>query len=450
MLDDLKLKEDILLGKTKLDLKKQTHMEFFQEVFGLFQTSKKMYEKMYEYYTGKTDAIQNYKLVTDRSNLKINLNYIKKFVKEEVSYSVGKELAYESVEGNKDFIKDINYTISHWKSNHDSDLMKYLLLFGEIFELYYRDKTTKDFSSKIIKPTEGFILTDNFDNVILFLHYFKSNFSDKYFIDVYTESTIYRLNEGFEILDSDINIFKKVPVSHGVLSYEKQFDTIYNDIKGLQDAFETNLSDIANEISDFRNAYLLFCNADLDEETAKEMKEKGIIILAGDKSKAEWLIKNINDSFIQNTINTYEDKIYQIGCHINANEKMQSNTSSLALRARLNAMENKCTLNQNSHKDIVKNRVRFICQFLKFNGKEYDPKDIRIKYTANIPQDDLMTAQILSQVPEGTISKETGRSLFSFIANSLVEAEKVNKEMSEELNKFPGELFHNDLGESNG
>ena len=61
-----------------------------------------------------------------------------------------------------------------------------------------------------------------------------------------------------------------------------------------------------------------------------------------------------------------------------------------------------------------------------------------------------MTAQILSQVPEGTISKETGRSLFSFIANSLVEAEKVNKEMSEELNKFPGELFHNDLGESNG
>ncbi|SQC85457.1 Phage portal protein, SPP1 Gp6 [Clostridium perfringens] len=167
------------------------------------------------------------------------------------------------------------------------------------------------------------------------------------------------------------------------------------------------------------------------------MKEKGIIILPGDKSKAEWLIKNINDSFIQNTINTYEDKIYQIACHINANEKMQSNTSSLALRARLNAMENKCSLNQNAHKDIIKNRIRFICKFLKTKGKDYDPKDINIKYTANIPQDDLMIAQILAQVPEGTISKETARSQFSFIANSLVEAERVAKEQKEEIDKHP-------------
>lgn len=434
---DIQLKEKILLGEIDLDFSRQDHIEFLKEVYSLYNSAVKVYNKIYDYYKGKTDAIQTYKFVTDRSNLKINLNYIKKFIKEEVSYSVGKELAYESTEGNTNFIKDINYTLSHWESNHNSDLMKYLLMFSEVYELYYLDSKA-DFCSKIIKPTQGFALKDEFGNVILFIHCFQTKITNKKFIDVYTKNKIYRFNESFVSVKNPIeNIFGEVPVSCGQLSYEKEFDTIYNDIKGLQDAFETNLSDIANEISDFRNAFLVFCNATLEEDDTKQMKEKGIIILPGDKSKAEWLIKNINDSFIQNTINTYEDKIYQIACHINANEKMQSNTSSLALRARLNAMENKCSLNQNAHKDIIKNRIRFICKFLKTKGKDYDPKDISIKYTANIPQDDLMIAQILAQVPEGTISKETARSQFSFIANSLVEAERVTKEQKEEIDKHP-------------
>ena len=116
---------------------------------------------------------------------------------------------------------------------------------------------------------------------------------------------------------------------------------------------------------------------------------------------------------------------------------MQSNISSLALRARLNALENKCTLNINSHKDIIKSRVKFICKYLKIKGKDYDQKDINIKYTINIPQDDLMTAQILAQVPEGTISKETGRAQFSFIPNAIVEGERVAKEQKEEIDKHP-------------
>ncbi len=31
--------------------------------------------------------------------------------------------------------------------------------------------------------------------------------------------------------------------------------------------------------------------------------------------------KNINDTFIQNTLNTLEDKMYQLSSHINHNEK---------------------------------------------------------------------------------------------------------------------------------
>ncbi|MCR6516315.1 phage portal protein [Clostridium sp. LY3-2] len=422
----------ILNGDESLNLSNPEHMELVKKSQSLFNSIKSKYEKMYDYYKGKTDALNNYQFITERRNNKINLNYIKKFVKEEVSYSVGKDLAYESNTGNVSEIKDVNYTINHWNSNHNIDLMKYMLIFSEVYELYYIDKE-KRLCSKIIKPIEGFGLSNEFGDIVLFMHVYKSKFTDKEFMDIYSKEFIWKLNDKYEIISGPVkHIFGRVPVTHGVLSYEKEDDTIYSDIKGLQDAFETNLSDISNEISDFRNAYLKFLNSQIDEEAVKQMKKLGILQFPNEKGNAEWLIKNINDTFIQNTLNTYEDKMYQLACHINANEKMQSNTSSLALRARLNAMENKCTLNTNAHKDIVKKRVEFICKYLNIYGKEYDSKDINIKYTPNIPQDDLMMAQILSQVPEGTISKETGRSQFSFIPNAIVENERVNKEQSKE------------------
>ena len=126
--------------------------------------------------------------------------------------------------------------------------------------------------------------------------------------------------------------------------------------------------------------------------------------------------------------------MYQIACHINHNEKMQSNTSSLALRSRLIALENKCELEEKAHKNIVKDRLKFLCRYLNLKkSKTYDYKDIKALYTPNIPQDDLSTAQMLSQVPEKIISKDTSRGLFSFINNKVAEAEKVKTEQDEEL-----------------
>lgn len=164
------------------------------------------------------------------------------------------------------------------------------------------------------------------------------------------------------------------------------------------------------------------------------MKRMGVLQLPGEKADASWLIKNINDTFIQNTLDRYEDTMYQLACHINHNESLQSNLSGVALRSRLIVLENKCSLEIKAHKNIVKNRLRFLFKYLDIKkNKNYDYKDVKTLYTPNIPTDDLSTAQMLSQIPEGVISKDTGRGLFSFINNKVVEAEKVKKEQSEEI-----------------
>lgn len=421
-----------------LDLSNPEHLKLVKRAYGSYWVFKNIYEKMYKYYKGDTDAIRKYLFITERSNLKINSNYIKKFIKEEVAYTLGNDITYESRTENENVVKDIEYYTAHWDELHDTDVMKYLLIFTQIYELYYINDNA-DFCSKIIKPTEGYAYYDKSSGkVLFFIHAFKNDFdTTTSYIDVYTADFIYHYDGKFnEVAKSTPNIFGEVPVTIGKLTEEGYDDSLYKDIKGLQDAFETNLSDIGNEISDFRNAYLLFKNAQIDDEKIPDMKKLGIIQLPGDKSDAKWLIKEINDTFIQNTLDRYEDTMYQLACHINHNEKLQSNLSGVALRSRLIALENKCSLLTKAHKNIVKNRIRFLFLYLDLKkNKKYDYKDVKAIYTPNVPSDDLSTAQMLSQLPEGLISKDTGRGLFSFINNVPYEGQKVQEEQNSETEK---------------
>jgi SPP1 family phage portal protein len=424
-----------------LDLTNPEQLTMVKKTYGNYNANKYKYEKMYQYYKGDTDAIRKYKFVTERSNLKINANYIKKFIKEEVSYTVGNDIMYESKTGNDAIINDIEYYTSHWNELHDSDLMKYLLIFTRVYELYYVDGNA-DFCSKIIKPTDGYAYMDSASNKILFfIHAFRNDFDyTTTYIDIYTDNWIYHFDKSFnQISPPTANIFGEVPVSVGNLTLEEYHDSLYKDLKGLQDAFETNFSDIGNEISDTRNAYLVFNGCEVDETKLPELKRLGILNTPDKDSTIQWLIKNINDTFIQNALDRYVDTMYQIACHINHNEGMVSNLSGIALRSRLIALENKCELEEKAHKNIVKNRMRFLCMFLSLKKfKTYDYKDIRAIYTPNIPMDDLTTAQMLSQVPEGVLSKDTARGRFSFITNKVEEAKKVKAEQQEELNSNGG------------
>lgn len=391
-----------------------------------------VYKRMYDYYKGKGAIDSTYKIMDDRyrSNLKIRVNFLKKFITEEVSYVVGNDITYESISGDFKLIDDVIRATVHWDELSDINVMKYMLIFSKAYELYYIKGD--EFCSKIINPLNGYAHV--VDNVVeFFVHRYRKG--DVYYFDVYTDELIYHLNDRFEeYKDSTSHIFSNVPVSIGNLRDEGVSDTLFEDIRDLQDSYERNLSDIANEISDFRTAYLQFIGCNIDETGLKEMREKGILQSNNEKANISWLIKDVNDAFIQNTLDRYVDNIYQISCHINHNEAMQSNVSGVALRSRLIALENKCTLNEKSHKNMIKTRLKFLCEYLNLiKSTNYDYRDIKIIYTPNIPSDDLSTAQMLSQVPGGVISKDTARGLFSFITNKALEETKVSKEVDDQF-----------------
>ena len=201
----------ILKREIALDPTNPEHMQLLEKLKGSLNLFGNIYNKMYEYYKGNTDAIEGYLFIEKRSNLKIHANYIKKFIKEEVSYTVGNDITYESRNNNNQFIKDIDYYTAHWDEKHDSDLMKYLLIFTTIYELYYIDENG-DFCTRIIKPTEGYAYIDNrTQRIFAFIHKIKDDLTNEVTYDIYTDDYIYTFDSQLKLKNVDKNIFGKVP-----------------------------------------------------------------------------------------------------------------------------------------------------------------------------------------------------------------------------------------------
>lgn len=430
--------------------------ELLSNIKSDFESRKIIYDKIYDYcVTGKSEVYTDYKHNPKRSNLKVRTNFIKKFIKEEVSYLLSNKPTYISKSDNSKEVEFVNFKLSHWDKNHDKMLLRDMLSYGSIFELYYTSKLGKEllFNSKIVSPRDGYLLTDDFGRAKMFLRFFKKKFDTKQYIDIYTSDFIYHVDDSFtEVSKPTENIFGEVPVKVGCGSAYKEHDTLFNELKGLQDAYETNLSDIVNEISDYRLAYLIMLGCNIDYKTKDEegktqldyMKEKGIINANEKDVIIKFLTKDINDTFVQNTLDVLKKNIYEISNHIDTNEKLQSNTSGSALRNRLIGLEQRVRDSEGSMKNIIQGRMYFLFKlFNKIENIDYDYRDVSVKFTLNIPQDDLLMAQTLSQFGIGeNISLKTALAQLSFINNpdqeiKLIEDYKNNHELN--IDKILGE-----------
>ena len=86
--------------------------------------------------------------------------------------------------------------------------------------------------------------------------------------------------------------------------------------------------------------------------------------------------------------------------------------------------------------NCIKTRLRCLFKYLNIlDGTDYNYKDVSIKFTLNLPNNDLEMAQILSQLT-GKLSIRTGLSQLSFVTN----AEEEYNKMMEEQEQALGEL----------
>lgn len=435
----------------------QFDLEIAKKLKNQFDNGLSDFDRMYNYYIGKTDIDTKY-VKTNRSNKVAHIPYIRKFITEHIAYGLNNNITYTSNSDNFECIKDIEYNVAIQKGSLDSELYKNMLIFGEAYEIAYI--YNKELKFRTVTPQNGIPYCNTEDECEMFLYFYTKELDDtkQTYIDCYCDEAIHHFDSNFnKIAEPTPLYFGYPPVSIARLG-DGANETLYNDISNLVDNYESVISDMINNSSDLRDAYLLLTGLELDENIAAEIKSKGVIQIPNSDGKAEFLIKNIPSDFIKNLADTLEDKIYQISQSVNMNQALQSNTSGIAILSRVINLRNRIGLEQKALKDAISNRLKLLFTYLKqAYSKDYDYRDIKITMTMSIPTDDVATANMISQLTD-KLSIEEGLNQLSFVQNGRRSFEKMlaeKKEIAEsetpqlDLNN-PNTTKKDSLGDDNG
>lgn len=399
-----------------------------------YQTNLPRYQKMKKYYDGKHDIYTTYKIRKNTADKATHVNWVSKFISEEIAYALNKPVSYISKSGNLKFEKAIVESLEHFDLNHDQKLMRELEIYSLCYCLYYADKHGR-MCERILNPTNAIAYCDEDGNVIRFIYFYKKKYQDDEYYNVYYPDGLIEIYKNNVLIDTDNHYLKCMPVSVCQIEYS---ETIYAKIKELNDDYNELMSNQQSLISEFKNAYITVCDAEAAGDTiVKAMRDDdaGIIFYPVASAKPEWLIKNINDTAIKNQLEELKENLYAQSGHIDFNEKLSSNISGVALQSRLTGLDQRVNMILNPVLNALYNRIYFLALHLEIQkNTKFSATDIKIEANVDIPMDTAARVDEATKL-SGIVSLQTRLERLPYIENPQLEIERLKKE-AEELKEF--------------
>lgn len=126
------------------------------------------------------------------------------------------------------------------------------------------------------------------------------------------------------------HFFGDVPLIEYVENNERQ--SAFENVETLINAYNKAISEKANDVDYFADAYLAILGAELDEETIKQIRDNRVINLKsgdGQKIVLEFLDKPNADTTQENLIERLERLIFQISMVANISDEKFGTSSGL-------------------------------------------------------------------------------------------------------------------------
>ena len=334
--------------------------------------------------------------------------------------------------------EDFLEAISRFDNNNDmedeeSELFKMACIYGHSFEYLYQDEHAE---TKVIyvSPKDMFLVyDDSIEQKPLFaVHYGQ--------VDMKTTGIVIELDRmrdfavdrgGLTFTEEKINPFNKLPVIEFMLNDERQ--GLFEPVISLVNSYNKVMSEKANDVDYFADAYMKILGAQLDEPSIERIKDNRIINLHGlDASKVivEFMDKPDSDSQTEHLLDRIERLIYATSMVANISDENFGNSSGTALAYKLQAMSNLALSIQRKFQSSLNRRYELFSS-LRTNVPESmkdEWQNMEYKFTRNEPKNILEEAQTAAQLM-GITSDETALSVLSVVSNVQTELERKNKEL---------------------
>ena len=191
------------------------------------------------------------------------------------------------------------------------------------------------------------------------------------------------------------------------------------------------LSDVSDEFSAFRNAYLMLKNMIVGEDGKKQLKDEGIIEVM-ENGDAKFITKQIQTEALENHLNRLEANIYKFSQVPNlSDESFAGNLSGVAIRFKLFGLETKCIIKERKMEKALRDFVRILSVPIRVEtGHEIDIVNLKVEFTRNVPNNLTEIVDTVTKL-DGKVDKETLLSLLPFIDNPKEVLEKLEQEAQE-------------------
>lgn len=396
-----------------------------------FQTKElPILKRMWNYYIGKQKIL--FKQSKDESKVfnKIVTNYCKYIVDNYRGYLVGIPVSYEN-ENMQDVIDILNYNDVE---SEDAELLRQALIFGKAFELNYVDAEGKQ-RFRVLDSRNCIDIYDNtLNNDLQYVVRFweeelDANNEQIYTVEVYGKEKLstYKSDSGFNtftLLSETPLFYKDCPCT--VLKLNEDCTSVFEQIIGLQDAYNEVVSGNIDDFDAFADAYMIIKGMTADTDDLAEMKSKRVLLLDAD-ADASYLTKNINDVQVQNTLKKLNDNIHKIANCPDFTDEAFMAQSGVAIRYKLVGFENSAAGIAANFKKALQRRIELICSILALTDTEEVWRDVKITISRNLPFDLEGTVAIINQL-RGLVSTRTLLSLLPFVKNVAEELKAVEEE----------------------
>ena len=349
------------------------------------------------------------------------------------SYFVGNPIQYRSLDAEfEDAYRDI--CAYNDEAAENVALAKNAAICGEAYELLWFD-TDGNVRFKVIDPIKCIPIYD--DTLEEELTYFIRYYDDAdietnvvtTFVEVYSKTDITKykkVNGTLQVIDVIPHPFGAAPI----VVYRNNDDGTgdFESVISLIDAYDSVLSGELDDLDYFTDAYLaLYGMEGTTNEDVASMKENRVLLLPTD-AKADWLIKNVNDTHEANVKNIIDAAIHKFSAIPNMTDaNFAYQASGVAIKYKLLGLENKTSKKESSFRKGLQRRIEIICQYFYLIGQNFDFRDIEIIFTRNVPSDITQIASTLSQVGH-LLSEETQLSMLPLDIDYAAEQERKKAE----------------------
>lgn len=388
------------------------------------------YEKLKNAYIGEHDILHAPKKPHYKPDNRIVVNFPKYITDTFNGFFIGNPVKTttedDSVAEFVEFIEQYND-----QDDNNAELSKICSIYGHGYEMYYTDEEA-ELCITYLNPMEAFMIYDEsiVERPLYFVRRYKDYEGNEFgSISNSVYVRYFQVAGGLQWTSEwEQHYFNGVPATEYVENEERlgAFEPVMSQIN----AFNKALSEKANDVDYFADAYLRILGALVDEEDTKNIRENRIINFAGEGSEhvtVDFMSKPESDTSQENLLNRLEMYIFLISMVANVSDENFGVQSGIALQYKVLAMRNLAKTKERKFVSGMNRRYKLLFS----HPRSKVPADawIKLKYqfTLNIPANILEEADIAAKM-EGIVSKETQLKVLSVVENVKEEIEKIEEE----------------------